>query len=79
MKPIYLDYNATTPVDPRVLEAMLHCLREKFDHPSSGHVYGAEAQAVVEHARARMAALLGYTPGENIFTGCGSAALSPRC
>jgi cysteine desulfurase len=51
MKPVYLDYNATTPIDPGVLEAMLPYLREHFGNPSSGHLYGIEAQTGVTQAR----------------------------
>ncbi len=69
MKPIYLDYNATTPVDPGVVEAMLLYLREHFGNPSSGHVYGTRAQAGGVQAREQVAALLGCMPDEIIFTG----------
>jgi len=48
---IYLDYNATTPVDPRVLDAMLPYLRHEFGNPSSSHAYGQQAHAAVERAR----------------------------
>lgn len=72
MKPIYLDYNATTPVDPRVLEAMLPYLREHFGNPSSSHQYGGQARAGVEEAREQVAALLGCAPDEVVFTGGGS-------
>lgn len=74
MRPIYFDYNATTPVDPRVLEAMLPYLREQFGNPSSSHAYGLAAQAAVEQARGQVAALLGCAPDEIIFTGGGSEA-----
>ena len=50
-EPIYLDYNATTPVAPQVLEAMLPWLRERFGNPSSSHPYGREAHEAVEGAR----------------------------
>lgn len=72
MQPIYLDYNATTPVDPLVVEAMLPYLREHFGNPSSSHPYGAQAQAGVEKAREQVAALLGCRPDEIVFTGSGS-------
>ncbi|MBI2886583.1 MAG: cysteine desulfurase [Chloroflexi bacterium] len=70
--PIYLDYNATTPVDPRVLEAMLPYLKEHFGNPSSNHAYGGAAHAAVDRARGQVAGLLGCRPGEVVFTGGGS-------
>jgi cysteine desulfurase len=69
---VYLDHNATTPVDPRVLEAMLPFLREDFGNPSSLHWHGQRARAAVEEARERVAALLGGTPAEVVFTASGS-------
>jgi cysteine desulfurase len=74
MHPIYLDYNATTPLDPAVLDAMLPYLREHFGNPSSDHVYGYRAREAVVTARAQLAALLGVDPAEVIFTGGGSEA-----
>ncbi len=74
MEPIYLDYNATTPVDPRVLEAMLPYFWEQFGNPSSSHPYGLAAHAAVDQARSRVAAVLGCAPGEIVFTGGGSEA-----
>jgi cysteine desulfurase NifS/selenium donor protein len=70
--PIYLDYNATTPVDPRVADAMLPFLREHFGNPSSTHVFGAVAKRAVERARRQVAALLGARPEEIVFTSGGS-------
>ncbi|MEI6426964.1 MAG: aminotransferase class V-fold PLP-dependent enzyme [Pseudanabaena sp. ELA607] len=68
-RPIYLDSHATTPVDLRVLEAMYPYFREQFGNPSSGgHVYGWEAAAAVEQARATIAAAIGADPTEIIFT-----------
>lgn len=74
MQPIYLDYNATTPVDPRVLEAMLPYLREHFGNPSSDHVVGQRAKTAVEQARADVASLIGAQPEEIVFTGCATEA-----
>lgn len=72
--PIYLDHNATTPVLPEVVDAMLPYLREHFGNPSSGHVYGARTRRAVGHARAQVAALLGCEDDEVIFTGGGTEA-----
>ncbi len=72
--PIYLDYNATTPLDPHVLEAMEPYLREHFGNPSSAHAYGRAARAAVERARAQVTALLGAGPDDIVFTGGGSEA-----
>ena len=67
--PIYLDNQATTPVDPRVLDAMLPFFREKFGNPHSrSHAYGWEVEEEVEAARARVAALIGADPKEVVFT-----------
>ena len=71
-KPVYLDYNATTPVAARVREAMLPCLNEVFGNPSSSHVYGREARAVVDRARSQVAGLLNCRPEEIIFTSGGT-------
>ncbi|MCD6733643.1 MAG: cysteine desulfurase [Burkholderiaceae bacterium] len=72
--PIYLDYNATTPVDPHVLEAALPYFAVHYGNPSSDHVYGRDAKAAVEAARAEVAALIGATPAEIVFTGCATEA-----
>jgi cysteine desulfurase len=67
--PVYLDYQATTPVDPRVLAAMLPWFTEKFGNPSSiTHAYGREAEAAVERARGQLAALIKADPREIVFT-----------
>lgn len=68
-RPIYLDYHATTPVDPRVLERMLPFFTERFGNPASRqHAYGWEAQEAVDTARAQVAALIGASAGEIVFT-----------
>ena len=72
--PVYLDYNATTPLDPVVLDAMLPYLRTHFGNPSSDHVYGYRTHDALGVARAQLATLLGAQPGEVIFTGGGSEA-----
>ena len=72
--PIYLDYNATTPVLPEVVDAMLPYLREHFGNPSSGHAYGRSALAAVTHARAQVAGLLGCDADEIVFTSGGTEA-----
>jgi len=69
---VYLDNNATTPVDRRVYEAMSPYLFEKFGNPSTLYSIGAEARAAVEEARKRVADLVGAKPDEIVFTGCGS-------
>jgi cysteine desulfurase len=79
--PIYLDYNATTPVDPAVFRAMLPFLGEAdgapfghFGNPSSAHAYGKAAHDAVERARRQVAGLLGAEPDEVVFTGGGTEA-----
>jgi cysteine desulfurase len=73
--PIYLDYHATTPCDPRVVDAMLPCFREKFGNPSSrSHSFGREAEEMVERARGQVAELLGASPDEIVFTSCATEA-----
>src|SRR5262245_16961365 len=67
--PVYLDYHATTPVDPRVLEAMLPYFTQHFGNPASAsHAWGWKAQEAVEAARREVAGLLGATPREIVFT-----------
>jgi len=73
-RPIYLDYNATTPVDPAVFAVMRPYLEEEFGNPSSGHAYGQPAREAVEHARRQVADLLGAQTHEIVFTGGGSEA-----
>ncbi len=70
--PIYLDYNATTPIDPMVVEAMLPYLKEHFGNPSSSHEYGHVAHTAIDIARGEVAQLLGSTTEEITFTGGGS-------
>ncbi|MEV7524599.1 cysteine desulfurase family protein [Streptomyces sp. NPDC091371] len=72
--PIYLDYNATTPIDPRVAEAALPYLGAWFGNPSSTHAYASEPKQALERARGQVAALIGADPGEIVFTGSGSEA-----
>jgi cysteine desulfurase len=72
MQPIYLDYNATTPVDPTVAEAMQPYILHHYGNPSSTHAYGQVAREAVESARASIAALLGCTAPEVVFTSGGS-------
>jgi cysteine desulfurase len=74
MRQVYLDYNASTPVDPRVAAAMRQLLADAFGNPSSGHWAGAPARALVEEARGNVAALLRCRPGEVVFTSGGSEA-----
>ncbi len=67
--PIYLDYSATTPIDPRVVEAMMPYLTEKFGNPASrSHQYGWDAEAAVENARSEVAALVNADPKEIVWT-----------
>lgn len=72
--PIYLDHNATTPVAPEVLTAMLPYLGEHFGNPSSSHPYGVRARQAVMQAREAVAALIGAQPDEVIFTGSATEA-----
>jgi cysteine desulfurase len=72
--PIYLDYNATTPVDPRVIEAMLPHLTVLFGNPSSSHPYADVPRDALRQAWGQVAALVGASPGEVVLTGSGSEA-----
>lgn len=72
--PLYFDHNATTPLLPEVVDAMLPYLTTHFGNPSSAHAYGREAKSAVEQARARVAALVGASADEVIFTSSGTEA-----
>src|SRR6266850_8382648 len=74
MSRIYLDHNASTPVRPEVLEAMLPYFAEHFGNASSVHAFGQEAKGAVEDARAQVALLLNATPAEIVFTSGGTEA-----
>ncbi len=72
--PAYLDHNATTPVDPRVLEAMLPWFAQRHGNASSRHEYGRAARTAIDEARAKVAAAVGAHPTEVVFTSGGSEA-----
>jgi cysteine desulfurase len=72
--PIYLDYNATTPVDPRVAETALPYLTTHFGNPSSGHAYAERPGRALAEARQQLAGLIGAQPAEIVFTASGSEA-----
>ncbi|HLL76047.1 MAG TPA: cysteine desulfurase family protein [Pyrinomonadaceae bacterium] len=74
MRRVYLDNSATTPVDPRVVEAMLPYLTEKFGNASSVHFYGQEARAAIDRARREVAALVSARPNEIVFLSGGTEA-----
>ena len=74
MTGIYLDYNATTPIDPLVAEAMLPYVHGLYGNPSSGHFFGRSARAGVDHARAQVASLLGCGAEDLLFTSGGTEA-----
>ena len=74
MNPIYLDYNASTPIDPAVAAVMRPLLEEGYGNPSSGHWASAPAKAALDEARSRVAALLGCAADEIVFTSGGSEA-----
>ena len=74
MSAIYLDYNATTPIDPQVAEAMLPYVHGLYGNPSSGHSFGLAAREGVDLARKQVAELLGCRPDELIFTSGGTEA-----
>jgi len=74
MMKVYLDHNATTPIDPRVLEAMMPYLQEEFGNASSLHQWGRRARAALEDSRAKIASLLGAEKDSIVFTGGGTEA-----
>ena len=78
---VYLDNAATTPIDEKVVEAMLPVLREQFGNPSSIHGYGRQARAVIEKARKQVAGFLNVSPAEIFFTSGGTEAdnMAIRC
>jgi len=71
---IYLDNNATTPIDPRIMEVMSHCYKENFGNPSSIHWFGQNAKKALDDAREKVAAFINATPSEIIFTSSGTEA-----
>jgi len=74
MRRIYLDNNATTPLDPRVFEAMAPVLQDTYGNPSSMHWFGQQARSALEEAREQVARLLGASPAEIVFTASGTEA-----
>ena len=74
VKQIYLDYNATTPIDPSVVEAMMPFFQTHYGNPSSSHSLGRAAREAIEDARAKISAMIGCTRDEIIFTGGGTEA-----
>ncbi len=72
--PVYFDWNATTPLDPIVREAMLPWLDARFGNPSSRHEYGRQARSAIDEARSRVAAAVGAHPTEVLFTSGGTEA-----
>jgi len=75
-KPVYLDYNATTPIDPDVLSAMLPYFKERFGNPSSTHFYGQTAKEAVIKAREQVSKLIGADVDEVVFTSGGSESIN---
>ena len=69
---IYLDNNATTAIDPQVLDAMLPYLKEQYGNPSSAYIFGKKVARAIDHAREQVAALLHCDPAEIVFTSCGT-------
>ena len=75
MKRIYLDFAATTPVEQRVIDAMLPYFKENFGNPSSVHRFGQVSEKALDESRRSIAANLGADPSEIIFTSCGSESV----
>jgi cysteine desulfurase len=73
-RPVYLDYNATTPIDPRVVDALMPALTGDFGNPSSVHVFAEAPRRLLAQARGQVAALIGAAPDEVVFAGSGSEA-----
>ena len=74
MRQIYLDYNATTPIAPSVIEAMMPFFSSHYGNPSSSHAMGRAASEAIEDARCKIAGLIGCDRKEIVFTGCGTEA-----
>src|SRR3974390_523316 len=72
MRRVYLDNNATTPVHPEVLEAMMPFFRDQFGNASSIHWAGRQVKKYLDEAREKVAALMNAAPEEIVFTGCGT-------
>ena len=70
--PVYLDHAATTPVDPRVVEAMLPFFGHSWGNPSSVYLLGREAKRALDDARDTISEVLACKPNELVFTGCGT-------
>src|SRR5918999_6314106 len=71
---VYLDHSATTPLDPRVLTAMMPYLTENYGNASSVHLFGQQARAAVDKSRRQIASLIGARPNEIVFTSGGTEA-----
>lgn len=69
---VYLDHSASTPVDPRVIDAMLPYFGDVYGNPSSAHRFGSRAESAIEDARIKIAGILNCQPGEVVFTSCGT-------
>jgi cysteine desulfurase len=76
MKPIYLDYNATTPVLPRVFEAMQPFFTAQFGNPASGHLWGLKAKRALDNARQQLASLIACHPWEIVYTSCATESIN---